>query len=408
MRAVPDRVLWVGVAAAVLVPGALVWSSRSAEALLWAPAIAAVVGGVAAVSPGRDRTGVTELIAGGCAAVSSIMTLGVLVVAGQVDAATASAGAATVGEALALVALIVVAVRVGTPRGTLAVAALGTVAIATLNVRFDGQATTYERMMGTLLWGVAGLAATAGGRHLRRQDERRAAALREAKRAQRLVLARDLHDFVAHDVSAALAQAQAGQVLGAGDDRVMGAFRSIEESAQRALRSMDRTLRMLRELEAELPAGPRPAVSPPDLSDLPALVERFEPPGGGDVHLEVDPELDGLDAPWLPPEVSTTLYRVAVEALTNVRRHAPGAAHVRVALARRARHDGTVLVELSVADDAPRSPAPRGASRRGGSGLPALADRIEALGGTFDAGPGSTCGWSVRAAVPFEPQVGRQ
>lgn len=50
-----------------------------------------------------------------------------------------------------MVALIVVAVRVGTPRGTLAVAALGTVAIATLNFRFDGQATTYERMMGTLV-----------------------------------------------------------------------------------------------------------------------------------------------------------------------------------------------------------------------------------------------------------------
>jgi signal transduction histidine kinase len=336
-----------------------------------------------------------------------ITTLGVRVAAGPVDVGRMAAGAATVGEAVGLVTLIVVAVRVGTPRGSLAVAALGTLAMATLNARFDGPATTYERVMGTLLWGVAGLAAAAGGRHLRGRDERRAGALLEARRTQRLLLARDLHDFVAHDVSAALAQAQAGQFLGVDDDRVLGAFRSIEDSAQRALRSMDRTLRMLRELEADPPArqppaGPTSAVSPPDLSDLPALVDRFERSGGWDVHMEVGPGLDGPDPPWLPAEVSTTLYRVAVEALTNVRRHARGATQVRVGLVRRALDHGGAAIEVDVTDDAPRSPGPRGTSPRGGSGLTALADRLDALGGTFEAGPGCTGGWSVRAAVPLD------
>jgi signal transduction histidine kinase len=96
------------------------------------------------------------------------------------------------------------------------------------------------------------------------------------------------------------------------------------------------------------------------------------------------------------------LYRVAVEALTNVRRHAGGAAHVRVGLVRRDLDHGGATVELSVTDDAPRRPGPPATSARGGSGLAALAACLDALGGTFDAGPGSTRGWSVRAAVPLD------
>jgi signal transduction histidine kinase len=394
--------LLLGVAAAVVVPGALVWSSGTAAALLWAPAIISIVGSVAVMRPDRGRARVTGLIAGACGALSLTTTLGIRAAVGPVDVGSMSAGAATLGEAVGLVVLIVVTVRVGSPRASLVVAALGAVAMATLNTRFDGAATTYERFIGTLLWGVAGLAAAAGGRHLRERDDRRAAALAEARRSQRLLLARDLHDFVAHDVSAALAQAQAGQFLAVDDDRVTGAFRSIEDSAQRALRSMDRTLRMLRELEADPPAGEPGAISPPGLSDLPALVERFERSGAWEVHTEIVPELDGPDPPWLPAEVSTTLYRVAVEALTNVRRHARGATRVRVGLVRGTLRHGGATIELSVTDDAPRSPGPRGPSPRGGSGLAGLADRLDALDGTFDAGPGSTCGWSVRAAVPLD------
>jgi signal transduction histidine kinase len=401
VRQVPGRVLLLGAAAAVVVPGGAAWSYRAAEALLWTPAILSVIGTIAVMPADRSRARVSELIAGGCAAVSSITTVAILVVAGPLDVRSMSAGAATLGEALGLVALIVIAVRVGGRSGGLVIAALGALAMGTMNFRFEGLATTYERLMGTLLWGVAGLGAAAGGRHLRAQDERRARALVDAKRTQRLVVARDLHDFVAHDLSAALAQAQAGQFLGVDDDRVTGVFRSIEDSAQRALRSMDRTLRMLRELESDMPGVERSAVSPPDLSELAALVERFEASGSWDVHLEVDPELERPDPRWLPAEVSTTLYRVAVEALTNVRRHARRASAVRVRAVRRALHDGTTSVELSVVDDAPRAPASRGASKRGGSGLPALADRLEALGGQLHAGPEGTCGWSVRAVVPL-------
>jgi signal transduction histidine kinase len=224
----------------------------------------------------------------------------------------------------------------------------------------------------------------------------------DARRSQRVLLARDLHDFVAHDLSAALAQAQAGQLLGVDDARVTATFRSIEDSAQRALRSMDRTLRMLRELEGDLPGGAPSAVTPPDLSELPSLVERFDASGSWEVHLEVDPDLEGPGPTRLPAEVSTTLYRVAVEALTNVRRHARSATAVRVRLARQALHRGAERVELSVVDDAVRPPGSRAASKRGGSGLPALADRLEALGGRLHAGPETTRGWSVRAVVPLD------
>ncbi|MCX5196329.1 histidine kinase [Streptomyces sp. NBC_00249] len=232
-------------------------------------------------------------------------------------------------------------------------------------------------------WALPALGALAAGAHLRRQAGRVRHAVREARRDQQLELARDLHDFVAHDVSAIVVQAQAARFVAAQDpQQAVRALERIEAAGLSALESMDRTVHALQE------AAGGPAAPVPGLARLAELVDRFE---GG--TLDADPQALGE----LSREADTTAYRVAVEALTNVRRHAPGSAVVRVAL-RRARGG----IELSVAN----SPAPRGGSgllarrRRSGTGLAGLRGRVEAAGGTLEAGAGADGGWRVRAVFP--------
>ncbi|MFD4241329.1 sensor histidine kinase [Streptomyces sp. NPDC058525] len=234
-------------------------------------------------------------------------------------------------------------------------------------------------------WAVPAFGALAAGGYLRRQAGRLRQAVRDARRDQQLELARDLHDFVAHDVSAIVVQAQAARFVAAQDPgQAVRALERIEASGLSALESMDRTVHALQE------AAGRTTAPVPGLARLPELVERFE---GGE--LESDPAaLAGLTR-----EADTTAYRVAVEALTNVRRHAPGAAVVRVAVRRTGA--GT---ELSVVNSAaPRSTGGLlGRLRQGGTGLAGLRGRVEAAGGTLRAGAGPDGGWRVCAVFPAQ------
>ncbi|MFI2610760.1 sensor histidine kinase [Kitasatospora sp. NPDC018619] len=223
------------------------------------------------------------------------------------------------------------------------------------------------------------------GLYLRGLDEGRNRAVAEARRAQRLELAHDLHDFVAHDVSAMVAQAQAGAYL-AGIDPAGAAelFQRIEQAGQRALASLDRTVQLLRTEEA---GGRGPQAG---LAELAEVAERFTAAGGAEVRLELP------EGP-VPREVEGTVHRIVVESLTNVRRHAPAARMVEV----RARRSGGRL-ELTVTNDG-RAPGPPGRPRRGGgSGLPGLAARVEALGGSLEAGPHEAAAWRVTAVLPLE------
>ncbi|MFE5582717.1 sensor histidine kinase [Kitasatospora sp. NPDC056531] len=223
------------------------------------------------------------------------------------------------------------------------------------------------------------------GLYLRGLDEGRNKAVVEARRAQRIELAHDLHDFVAHDVSGMVAQAQAGAYLaGIDPDRAAEMFQRIEQAGQRALASLDRTVQLLRREDG---GGRAPQ---PGLAELVEVAEQFTATGGAEVRLELP------EGP-VPREVEGTVHRIVVESLTNVRRHAPAAQAVEV----RARRSGGRL-ELTVTNDG-RAPGPAGLPRRGGgSGLPGLAARVEALGGSLEAGPHEREAWRVTAVLPLE------
>lgn len=239
----------------------------------------------------------------------------------------------------------------------------------------------------SLFWSIGTAGAVGLGAYLRALDLRRVEAVRQARRAQRVQLARDLHDFVAHDVSAMVIQAQAAQILLEHDPaEAAAALRAIEEDGARALASMDRTVRMLRELE-----GDRASAEPlPGLDDLPGLVRRFADAGFPDTELLVEP------AGPVPREVATTIYRVVVEALTNVRKHAPAGSSVAVHVKG---ESGTVV--LTVSDRAAAEASPRlAAAERAGLGLAGLAERVQALGGAFSAGRVADGGWLVKAMFP--------
>ncbi|MBT2539477.1 two-component sensor histidine kinase [Streptomyces sp. ISL-44] len=269
-------------------------------------------------------------------------------------------------------------VRSGTVAGALGVAAVMLWPVPL--VWADG--SWLEIAGAAAFWAVPAFGAVAVGGYLRRQAGRMRQAVRDARRDQQLELARDLHDFVAHDVSAIVVQAQAARFVAAQDPgQAVRALERIEASGLSALESMDRTVHALQE------AAGGPTTPVPGLAQLPELVDRFE---GG--TLDADPAA----VRELSREADTTAYRVAVEALTNVRRHAPGAV-ARVSV-RRTGAD----VEVCVANSA----APRGAGgrlprmRRSGTGLAGLRGRVEAAGGTLRAGADADGGWRVCAVFP--------
>jgi signal transduction histidine kinase len=224
------------------------------------------------------------------------------------------------------------------------------------------------------------------GRYLGALDQRRHRELAAARRAQRLELAHDLHDFVAHDVSGMVAQAQAGAILAQlHPEQAAAVFQRIEQAGQQALASLDRTVRLLRTDQRTGDREPQHG-----LDDLPALAARFSAAGTVEVRLR------GSARP-VRREVGATAYRLVVEGLTNVRRHAPAATGVEVAL----RTTGGRL-EVRITDDG--GPGERRTRRDGGHGLAALAARVEALGGTFDSGR-TTKGWQLRALLPLDDKA---
>jgi signal transduction histidine kinase len=232
---------------------------------------------------------------------------------------------------------------------------------------------------------VAWSAAGSVGGYLRFQQERRVTALDAVRRSERLELARELHDMVAHHITGIVVQAQAARTVGEGrPEAVLPALDAIATAGGDALTAMRRLVGVLR---ADDEASRSPGTS---LADLWTLVQNFSA-SGPKVVFDIGP---GVSEAHVPPEVLTTLHRVLQESLTNVRRHAPGADWVEADLRL---HSGGVRLRVRNFGSATD---PRLSRLGGGFGLVGMAERVEALGGRLTAGPTPEGAWEVCAVFP--------
>jgi signal transduction histidine kinase len=310
-------------------------------------------------------------------AVAGLGIAGLAIVAARVFHLPTEPGPAM---ALALAVLVGSAVRAlpPVPAGVLAAGGLAVVGGAYLAARPQSSGALGVVAMNTATW----LGAVAGGLALRLLDDRAAATAEKVRRDERLELARELHDVVAHHITGMLIQAQAAHLVARKNPgQVAQSLTGIEAAGTEALRAMRRVVGLLRDTEDAPPALAGP-------EQLGVLVERFNRQGPP-VRLRIPDE----SAAW-PPEVTNTVYRIVREALTNVARHAPHAQGVTVTVGQ---NPSGVTVE--VVDDAP--PGPARASHRGGYGLIGMRERVESLGGTLHTGPRPDAGWSVLATLPI-------
>jgi len=250
-----------------------------------------------------------------------------------------------------------------------------------------------EPLAGTLLNVIAMSAAYAvsyGFRGLQREQARTRAALEELRAAregqleaaraeERAHLAREIHDVLAHTLSALAVQVEGAKLM----------LESHADEA-RALQSLDRAHRLAQEglQEVRRAVGALRGESLPGPDALPDLVRGFADDSGIACRLEVE------GAPVrLGPEAGLAIFRTAQEALTNVRRHAD-ASEVALHLA----YLGEGGAELVVEDRG----RPRAVASPGGYGLTGIRERAELLGGSLEAGPVAG-GFRVRLRVPAEP-----
>lgn len=268
------------------------------------------------------------------------------------------------------------------------VALAGVVAmVATPLVRYGiGSPVALLAVPAALLWG----AAVAVGLILRDADTRHATELTEVRAGERLQLARELHDLIAHHVSGIVVRAQAARAIAenpaapAQDPVVV--YTEIEQAGAEALTATRQLVGMLR---ADGPVAVMPGSGAGD-----AIRAAVDDHGALDCGLDLDIAAE-LDAFAAPPELVITVHRLVLEALTNIRRHASTATRVAV----RATVDAGHLV-VDIHNDGTGT---RSANRAGpGYGLVGMTERVGALGGSLRAGPERGRTWRLTARLPLE------
>jgi len=307
---------------------------------------------------------------------------------------------------LARAGSLALAVLLGVPFLGLALILAGTSSGSTRMPAASGlaAAATETRVLAVLLASAIPLATVAAMARGAREQSQSHSAAREVTegmladhlaRGERARIARELHDVVAHHISMIAVQAETGRLTtpglpAAGAQR----FAAIGDTARAGLTEMRRLLGVLRE-DAERDTASEPAPQParpgadrrpqPGLPQLGNLVDDAREASGGAVRLIMSGQADRLD-----PGVELAAYRIVQEALTNARRHAPGAA---------------VDVELRYADDALRlrirDNGPGQAARyRAGHGLLGMRERAAAVGGSLQTGDARGGGFCVEAELP--------
>jgi signal transduction histidine kinase len=208
---------------------------------------------------------------------------------------------------------------------------------------------------------------------------------------ERLRIARDLHDTVAHSMATITVQAgSALHVLGDRDDKVRGALTAIRETSKHALGEMRATLGQLRQGST----GGGIPVTPGGLDRLPALRDAVTAAGA-----PVTIAVDGDQRP-LPPAIDEVAYRILQESLTNVLRHAGPAARATVRLC----YEPAAL-GITVTDDGTGTDGDGDGLGRG-HGLTGMAERAAAVGGKVTAGPRGEGGFEVSARLPLAGDAG--
>jgi signal transduction histidine kinase len=251
----------------------------------------------------------------------------------------------------------------------------------------DGGAWRREELPGVLLAWLALLGVPLWvGVVARSRRERAAEQARRRADDERLRVARELHDVVSHSI--AMINFRAGvalHVLDRRPEQAREALTAIRQASAGALQELRATLGVLRQ-----PAGgERSQASLPGLAQLEELVAGVAGPGP-----PVAVVVDGEPAE-LPPAVDLAAYRVVQESLTNVVRHAGAArATVRVAF-------GPADLVVEVTDDGAAPPADPYGTDGGGHGIAGMRERVAALGGELQAGPGPRGGFRVRARLPL-------
>nr|WP_190158580.1 sensor histidine kinase [Streptomyces litmocidini] len=212
----------------------------------------------------------------------------------------------------------------------------------------------------------------------------RAAAERRRADEERLRIARELHDVLAHSISVINVQAGVGLALLDSDpEQARTALTTIKAASKEALGEVRQVLDTLRT------PGDAPRAPAPGLDRLPELVEQAAAAG-----LAVTVSTSG-SPPALPPGTDLAAFRIVQEALTNVVRHS-GSRTARVLVGH-----GSGCLELTVDDDGPATGTEVGGS---GNGLAGMRERAAALGGTIEAGARPDGGFRVHAVLPLRPQ----
>ncbi len=209
-------------------------------------------------------------------------------------------------------------------------------------------------------------------------------------------LARELHDVVAHQLSAIAVQAGTVRLAAGGDPQAAAVgIAAIERQARSGLTELNQLVRELqpaRDTGRDMPPQPR-------LADIPDLIER-----AGDSGLRAGLRVEGEPRP-LPAAVELAGYRVVQGSLTNAIRYAAGAA----AIMHLAYRDDGIMVEVTddgpgaLADGEPGVAAGAAGIPGGGAGLAGLRERARLLGGQLEAGSAAERGFMVRAFLPGPP-----
>ncbi|MFF4256048.1 sensor histidine kinase [Streptomyces sp. NPDC001663] len=309
--------------------------------------------------------------------------------------------ALTFGAAVAQLSCVYVLARTGRPLlGGLLVAPYVVIAL------FGHEDAT--RIVAVLLATSASVAAATGiARHVRSTALAHSATeqafadtlLEHAARGERARIARELHDVVAHHVSMIAVQAENARLTTPGlPPEGAARFLAIGDTARTALTEMRRLLGVLREDANDTDTGVRRRPQP-GLGQLMELLDESRDAAGSGTRLIVSGSVGPLD-----PGIEVTAYRIVQEALTNARRHAPGAA-VDVEL----RYEEDELA-IRIRDNgpgpaAPGSPHSPGSPGSPGHGLLGMRERAATVGGTLGTGPAPGGGFLVEARLPVRAEA---